>query len=390
MASQVTLSPLSSYPPTKAYIDEDMLSNNLTGEAGGDHWQRIQELQTISLWVMFCIGLPGNLTVIVWIYVNLRRRSRINTIVLGLASADLMVCFFGILANAVYIPIQHNFLCKIFYFCMGISLMGSPNMVIVMAIDRHQAVIYPLKKFAAAWKLVLMGWSIAVLLASPQLFVWALVEKGGVKRCGTTFNPDSSGKLIYILYIAVVTFLIPLILICYAYLRISLKIWVKAQEHSGKNNKKGKVNLKRSGNKSLSKAKVKTLKMTIVIIFFFVICTLPYFVIEVIRFIISSSSEIRHIYGICSTLAVSNSAINPYIFLAFNLTKRFWNDFMILVGRNCPPCRGRYFRGTDNSFKSVRFSSSNSKMDPSSRGVTFVSRVNQETSIVPDDDVDSL
>lgn len=387
MATEATMSPLLTYPPTKETLNGDIIPDNTSQEtADTDSWQIVLELQVISLWVMFFLGLPGNLTVIVWIYVNLRRRSRINTIVLGLASADLLVCFFGMLGSAVKVPIQNTFLCKIFFFCMGISLMGSPNMVIIMAIDRHQAVIYPLKKFVAAWKLVLIGWLVAFSLATPQLFVWTYsTEK---EQCGTLFDPKKKGKLLYILYIAVVTFLLPLILICYAYSRISYKIWVKAQEHSGKSqNKKGKINLKRSGNKSLSKAKVKTLKMTVVIIFFFVLCTLPYFVIEVVRFLLGNSPNIIHIYGICSTLAVSNSAINPYIFLAFNVTKRFWNDFTILVGRNCPPCRERF---TENSFKSVRFSSSNSRMDPSSRGVTFVSRVNQESSIVPDDDVDSL
>lgn len=386
MAFSTALSSLMEASTTQSPLTTNMpLFNGTTEGPQMDPLDKlIAEIQVISLWVMFCIGLPGNLIVIVWIYVNLRRRSRINTIVLGLASADLMVCFFGMLANALYIPIKNHFLCKIFFLCIGLSLIGSPNMVIVMAIDRHQAVIYPLKKFVSARKLVLIGWLVALLLASPQLYVWSYNE--GKQRCATTFNEGTSGKLIYLLYIALITFLVPLMLICFAYSRISYKIWVKAQEHGGKcSSKKGKVNLKRSGNKSLSKAKVKTLKMTVVIIFFFVFCTLPYFVIEIAR--LATSKNFGHIYGICSTLAVANSAINPYIFLAFNLTKRFWSDFMVLVGRNCP-CRGR--NNADNSFISVRFSSSNSRLDPSSRGVTFVSRVNQETSIVPDDDVDSL
>ncbi|XP_038073900.1 cardioacceleratory peptide receptor-like [Patiria miniata] len=313
------------------------------------------EFQIGALWFLFAIGVLGNLLVFQWMRFNRHRKSRVNTIVLGIASADMSVCLFAIMATAVIEMAgtwtAGNAVCKIVMYFQGAALISSGNMIAIMAIDRHQAVRSPLSAFVPAWKLVVGGWVTAGVLALPQLIVWLVKEKRGLVYCGTNLSKFPSRRTAYLTYVAFITFLIPFVIISVAYVRLCKTVWEKSRECSGKQ-RDGQIELRRVPTGTLTKAKKKTLKMTIVIISVFVMCNSPYFIVEMLK-TYRPSVVSSNVYTLFSLFAVASSAFNPYVFLFFNVTIRFWKDMFPCFSKSSP-------EATYNRY-SVKFSSSNSR-----------------------------
>ena len=148
-------------------------------------------------------------------------------------------------------------------------------------------------------------------------------------------------------YINTIIAVIPLIILIVCYVRIFLKIAQKANE--GKNSKKqsikpGKVHLQSTPSSSLPKAKIKTLKMTIIIVLAFIICGLPYPIVEMIFSYGNHALIPREVYAVLGSMAVANSAINPYVFLLFNANVKCLSRIFKCCGKK--KSRKRYFDST--------------------------------------------
>ena len=352
-----------------------MESNITTADpptASGEWFQK--EIRNILLWIVLGFGLVGNLLVILKLYINRRRKSRVNTIVFGIASADMSVCLFAILPTVIIEMHPEwragNAFCKLVMFLQGAALISTGNMVMILALDRHHAVRSPLKEFFTAWKLVACGWGAAFTLAVPQLFVWETYEnRQNITKCSTPMlrkEEYASFKMLYLTYVAIITFFIPLVVMTVAYCRIFKKIHDKAQETTGKKStKKGHMEMNRTGGTgALTKAKKKTLMMSIVIISTFIICSVPFFIIEMLGIYVPQEvQKIPNVYALFSIMAVANSATNPYVFLLFNITRGFVVE---LQGAFCPCCCPKNDQG-DYSRYSVKFSTSSNSRHNNSR-----------------------
>lgn len=177
-----------------------------------------------------------------------------------------------------------------------------------------------------------IGWVLAALLSLPMFGVFGVnyVTTPGPfinKTVCESFWRDRPPveRQIFYTYVGVVVFFIPMIAIITCYVRIFRKIAEKANE--SQSNKKqtlkpGKVHLQSTPSSSLPKAKIKTLKMTVVIVLAFIICGLPYQVMEMI-FSFGDHTKLSPIVGtIIGSMAVANSAVNPYVFLLFNVNAK--------------------------------------------------------------------
>ena len=180
--------------------------------------------------------------------------------------------------------------------------------------------------------MTITGWSIAALLSLPQVGVFHVSfvtdEKSqfyNMMVCESIwrFRPMIE-RQIYLTFIGIVVFDIPFLIIMVCYISIFLKISHKATEASAANSNKkqsckpGKVHLQSTGNSSLTKAKIKTMKMTIVILTAFIVCGIPYHILEGIYNFGDHRSVPPIVSAIIGAMAVANSAINPYVFLLFN------------------------------------------------------------------------
>ena len=169
-----------------------------------------------------------------------------------------------------------------------------------------------------------IGWGVSVLTALPMFFVFHTrydpIDK--FVKCENTFrDKPTSHRQAFLTYAGIINFLIPLIILVVCYIRIFMKIAQKASENrlsKRQNFKPGKIHLTSTGNSSLQKAKIKTLKMTVIIVAAFILCGLPYFVAEMIMSYGDFTSLSTDVYGILGGVAVANSAANPFVFLLFN------------------------------------------------------------------------
>ncbi|XP_035657597.1 mesotocin receptor-like [Branchiostoma floridae] len=330
--SKMTETP-TDYPPTTpgVFVNENA-SYNITATSDPDMDYNAQS-RIVALVVMVTVGFLGNILVYLWMWVNRRKKSRVNQLILGLAVADLSVVTFTMLTQIIWESLDEvwlagNVMCKVIKVLQVMGMMASSNMIVVIALDRHQAIRSPLKETFSAPTLILAAWGTALLSSLPQAYVFSAVEVDGedIQHCKSIFGSVPLWhRQAYITYAATVLFLIPLIIIAVTYARILKKISDKVKEGKSSKratfNKKGKVYLQSTGTGTLSKAKIKTLKMTIVIILTFFICGAPYFIIEMWMAFGDPSKLNPDVIAVLGIFASANTATNPFVFLYFNTTQ---------------------------------------------------------------------
>ncbi|XP_063431093.1 arg8-vasotocin receptor-like [Mytilus trossulus] len=308
-------------------------SNKSTNICENVHDKKYDEtIRRASLYVMIIIGTLGGIFVLLWMWNNrrLNRRmnslSRVNSFILNLTVADLMVVLLAILPQLIWEYQDQRewhagaFMCKFIKFLQSFTMMASTNVVVVIAIDRHLAIRAPLKKISV-WKMSGCAWTVAVVASLPMFYVFRLVEHGDRSQCENIFRTTpKSHRQAFLTYIGIIVFVIPFVILIFCYTRIFLKIARKARESRKSRQviKPGKIHLQSTQSSSLPKAKVKTLKMTFVIVAVYAVCGLPYFIAEMIMSYGDHCVISPLVYGLLGSLAVANSTANPYVFLLFN------------------------------------------------------------------------
>ena len=175
-----------------------------------------------------------------------------------------------------------------------------------------------------------VAWVVAAFASFPMFYVFRLGITKGVPKCENIFR----GKPIYhrqafITYATIMVFVVPLIILTISYICIFLKIARKAKDSRAKKKasvKPGKVHLHSTASNSLPKAKIKTLKMTFVIVMVYILCGIPYFIGEMIMSYGDSCIISMLAYGLIGGLAAANSAANPFVFLMFNVNRKGTRD----------------------------------------------------------------
>ena len=112
-----------------------------------------------------------------------------------------------------------------------------------------------------------------------------------------------------------------------------MKVAEKANEttrgvNSHTSKKPGKIHLQSTGNTTLPKAKIKTLKMTVVIVLTFIFFGMPYPILEMIYSYGDHTLIPSAVASVLGGMAVANSASNPYVFLVFNVNLRCLHEFV--------------------------------------------------------------
>ncbi|CAH1254279.1 mesotocin receptor-like [Branchiostoma lanceolatum] len=319
------------YPTTFGVFVNENASFNTTTTPDPDY---NAQSRIVALVVMVTVGFLGNILVYLWMWVNRRKKSRVNQLILGLAVADLSVVTFTMLTQIIWESLDEvwlagNVMCKVIKVLQVMGMMASSNMIVVIAFDRHQAIRSPLKETVSAPTLILAAWGTALLSSLPQAYVFSAADvdgEEGVQHCKSIFGSVPLWhRQAYITYAATVLFLIPFVIIVVTYARILKKISDKVKEGKSSRratfNKKGKVYLQSTGTGTLSKAKIKTLKMTIVIILTFFICGTPYFIIEMWMAFGDPSKLNPDVIAVLGIFASANTATNPFVFLYFNTTQ---------------------------------------------------------------------
>ncbi|KAJ1208571.1 hypothetical protein NDU88_003955 [Pleurodeles waltl] len=275
-------------------------------------------LRILSMALILAAALLGNTLVLLRTCPRGGRpkRRKIDFMVRQLALADLYVSAVTLLSQLVWELLEDEWLagdlaCRLFKVLQVSGLMASSNMIAVMALERQRVVLRPLGAPLPARALAAGGWLLALLLSVPQAFVFRVSGR----RCLSTLRrPPDWHFQAYIMYGACTVFLAPFCVLCVAYSRILWVIWRKG---GAGQRAPGQGPRLTAANSAIPRARVKTLKMTLVIIALFVLCGLPYFVVELKLALGRRTGLDAQVMAVLGIFVVTNSAVNPYVYLCF-------------------------------------------------------------------------
>ena len=324
------------------------MSENMNTTMNGTQSSSCPSITTgekIGITFAYCLisiaSLTGNTVIGIIVYKTQTMRKPINFFIVNMAMSDLLFPIFLIpwKIQKLYIdswliggPLGQA-LCKLVFFLIDVSSAVSIQSLVLIAVDRFGAVVFPLRSPLINSKLcpffILATWIVAIAVNSPVLFVHKLVEYPEGLFCeqhwNEVFGESSSSFENYIVsYIIVFTF-IPLVLIAILYIIIYLKL--RSQKIPGEQSANAgqyRQQLQRERN---------VLKMSIAIVLGSAVCWLPHTIIWFILLytdtIIWPSCGVSYFVYVVDFMALANCAINPCICLIFS--KNYRNGLKALV-----------------------------------------------------------
>ena len=108
-----------------------------------------KDTRIIILWVQIILGFIGGFAVCGWLWYNRKRKSRVNVVMLHVTLSDLLVMV-TTLTQVIWEMVDRwwlagDALCRIIKFYQSFSMMASSYMLVLLSIDRHQAIRSPLR-----------------------------------------------------------------------------------------------------------------------------------------------------------------------------------------------------------------------------------------------------
>lgn len=167
-----------------SYCNSSEPPGNVTYEPAPE-FNHMSMMKFIVLIVMFVISFICNTATLVQMHRMRRRKSTINTLILHLATADLIVTFFCNVTDAVWgVTVQWyagNGLCKIIKFLQVFGLYLSTYIIVIIAIDRCYAILDPMSRNKAPKRvryMILAAWILSALFSCPQVCTDTSRNKG--------------------------------------------------------------------------------------------------------------------------------------------------------------------------------------------------------------------
>ncbi|XP_029810167.1 vasopressin V1a receptor [Suricata suricatta] len=317
------------------------------GEGGGPPGdvrnEELAKLEIAVLAVTFVVAVLGNSSVLVALHRTPRKTSRMHLFIRHLSLADLAVAFFQVLPQMCW-DITYRFrgpdgLCRVVKHLQVFGMIVSPYMLVVMTADRYIAVCHPLKTLQQPTRrsrlMIAAAWVLSFVLSTPQYFVFSMVEVNNVtkaKDCWATFI-EPWGPRAYVTWMTGGIFVAPVVILgtCYGFIcyHIRNNVRGKAALIPGKGAEGASGALHKgfllapciSSVKTISRAKIRTVKMTFVIVTVYIVCWAPFFILQMwsvwdekFVWIESENPAIT----ITALLASLNSCCNPWIYMFFS------------------------------------------------------------------------
>lgn len=223
----------------EADLSSDSPRMNSTNESTGgmNGYERNEDLAKVEIAILstiFVLTVIGNSIVPFAIFLKRKKMSRMYYFILHLSIADLITAFFNVLTQLcwelTYRFVGGNFMCKFIKYMQILGPYLSSYVLVMTAIDRYQAICYPLSNCSWTPKrskvMIGISWVISLLLCVPQTFIFSFMEvTDGVYDCWATFI-EPWGTRAYVTWYALTVFIIPLVVLVFAYSCICRAIWV--------------------------------------------------------------------------------------------------------------------------------------------------------------------
>uniref|UniRef100_A0A3P9K902 G-protein coupled receptors family 1 profile domain-containing protein n=1 Tax=Oryzias latipes TaxID=8090 RepID=A0A3P9K902_ORYLA len=277
--------------------------------------------------VIFVSASLLNAALLLVLWRQRKQMSRMRIFVFHLCLADLVVAFFQVCPQLIW-DITDRFVgpdlvCRLVKYLQVLGMFSSTYMIVVMTVDRYQAVCNPMVKFQRARTRINMpvcaAWALSFVGSLPQVFIFSQVEVApGVFDCWADFI-QPWGLQTYVTWTTLVIFILPVTTVVVCQVRICRAIQINLYQKTLKQGSKGVALPSRaSGVASMSKARVKTLKITVVIVLAYIICWAPFFTVQLWSAWDTHAPKETATFTILMLLASLNSCANPCIYLLFS------------------------------------------------------------------------
>ena len=271
-------------------------------------------IAAVTLLIIIIVCLVGNAVICYVVIRNRRMWTGMNMFLVNLAIGDIAMSLLSMTT-----PLQTAIIgewtfgsgpiCQLSAFCNSVLFCNTIFTHTTISIDRFFAVVKPMKKIMTrrkALSAILGVWILAVVISLGPLLGWGRnAYNASTLQCGYGF-PRNKFESFYIICLAVFAFLLPIVLMSYAYIRIYLVV----RHHTRR------LSTSTFGNHQ--DAVIKEQRRTVLTFFLalivFVICWTPFFVFIAVAVSIRSRDELPHGLGIAAYwCGFLNSAVNPYL-----------------------------------------------------------------------------
>ncbi|CAH7199010.1 vasopressin V1b receptor [Phodopus roborovskii] len=314
---------------------------------------RDEELAKVEIGILatvLVLATGGNLAVLLALGCRGRKRSRMHLFVLHLALTDLGVALFQVLPQLLW-DITYRFqgsdvLCRAVKYLQVLSMFASTYMLLAMTLDRYLAVCHPLRSLQqpsqSIYPLIAVPWLLAAVLSLPQIFIFSLrevIQGSGVLDCWADFY-FSWGPRAYITWTTMAIFVLPVVVLTACYSLICREIYknLKVKTQAVREESRGWRTWDKSSSSvpaaatrglpsrvssisTISRAKIRTVKMTFVIVLAYVACWAPFFSVQMWSVWDENApneDSTNVTFTISMLLGNLSSCCNPWIYMGFH------------------------------------------------------------------------
>ena len=286
---------------------------------------------TVTYSLISVVSVIANLLIAIIFYKTKTLRKSINFFIVNMAISDILLPIFLITPYLTSLYTEDPWLisgpvgvvlCKLVMFLPHVSVSVSTESLVLIAMDRFVAVVFPLRSPLISSRLcpflILVTWIVAMAVSFPYLLTMKLVEYPDGLVCERKWIEafgDSSSLKLYNVTVFTVSFYVPFVLIAILYIIICLRL--KLQKKPGEPS----INIERQR----ARRERNVLKMSVAIVFGFALCWFPY----TIHWLLpthfrpeNASCGFEYFTAIAFLLAHSNCAINPCICFIFSVNYR--------------------------------------------------------------------
>ncbi|CAG5135912.1 unnamed protein product, partial [Candidula unifasciata] len=294
-------------------------------------------VKTVFYVPVIILGIIGNVIIIAVVAKNKRMQTTTNYYIVNLAVADCLVAltcsWTHLVDDLTPFWILGSFFCTFNTFSQVLFLVASIFTLTFIACDRFFGIVFAMKAHfieRRATCTIILIWLMSVLVASPLMYYRRLHEvqwRNVVESwCDDDWpvtiyidpetgleTPRRFARKFYYMFVCVVLFFLPCLVMCIAYTVIIVTLWL-ARVPGERINK---------DIKSQTKMRKKVVLMLVVILAVFILCWMP-LVVSIIysEFFHKQNLQLEEWYSRFSYfaryLAHSNSVINPIIYAGFN------------------------------------------------------------------------
>ena len=294
-------------------------------------------VEVSSLVILNVLSLIGNTLVCVLIYKNKRLRTATNLYIIALAVSDLLSAVLVMpLGVGVLITSKWVFgeaVCQLHAFFSLFVIYVSPVTMGLTAVNRYVRMcksdqLY--KRLFSARKsraLLAFVWTfVACYTVIPRLAGLQAYEfVPGYAQCSIA-HLSETGKMIHYGIVLTLFFLTPLFATTVSYIKVAKMI----RQH----NADASATIQRGDrNAGISAHEIKLSKSLFAVVFAFMICWIPFWIIVVLRRFHLVSKMPRNVELLCMFLLYFSNTINPFIYAGMNpVFKREFRKMLFCVG----------------------------------------------------------